>query len=219
MRKFLILALLLLPGSLFAQYDRHRDYSRNRDSSSIEITPFVGYRYSGTITRDVTSVFSEDVDIANNGNFGLAIDIPVAYSGIQLELLADRQMSHLTTGSGSLFGTTPNIADINTTYYHGGLLIPFSQTRTTEPFVAFGAGITNIKAILPGIASDNRFSANAAVGVKLRLNRNIALRIEERGFWTGLNNNNNDFCSACSALDRSNDLIQGETNVGLSFRF
>ena len=66
MRKVcLVLVLLILPTSLFAQY-RRRPYDRYYDNR-FELTPFVGYTWGGTIYSDVTTVFGpQDVQAARD---------------------------------------------------------------------------------------------------------------------------------------------------------
>src|SRR5947208_2013775 len=65
----------------------------------------------------------------------------------------------------------------------------------------------------------NLFAASAAIGVKVPLQRNLAIRVEERGFYTSMSNYDNR-CRACYYnYDYNHDLVQGETNVGLDFKF
>src|SRR5207253_10170240 len=66
MRKVLFIGLLvLLPASsLFAQDWRgRRGYERARGDNQIELTPFGGYRYGGTIFADTNDLFSQNVDV------------------------------------------------------------------------------------------------------------------------------------------------------------
>jgi len=82
MRKVLfVFALLLIPASLFAQ-DWRRGY-RNRPYADnfFELSPFLGYRYGGTIYADQTALFNQDVAVDSAANFGVnfAIPVPLAY--------------------------------------------------------------------------------------------------------------------------------------------
>lgn len=220
MRKLLVLLLLLAPGTLFAQ-DWDRDRDRDRWSSvdnSFELTPFGGYRYGGTIFADQTDLFNRDVDVKSNPNLGLNFGIPLGRTPMKLELMVNRQSTELENGGGLFSPNTP-VADMDITYYHAGLLFPFAMSRTATPFVIVSAGVANLDPQIRNVSNENRFSASAGVGVKVPFNRNIGLRLEARGYYTSMGNN--DRCSRCSDYyyDYNHDLYQGETNVGLVFSF
>jgi opacity protein-like surface antigen len=212
----LILLLLSIPASsLFAQEWRGRRYSSNADTR-FDITPFAGYRWGGTIYSDQTSLYGRNVDLQSAANFGVSLGIPVASNGLKIELLVDRQDTQVGTGTG-LFTPGDKFGNFNVTYYHAGLLIPFAQSRTATPYIAVSAGIANLDPATQGVASANRFSAAAGVGVNVPINPQLALRVEVRGFYTPTGTNNR--CTQCYFDTYNHDLTQGETKVGLSFRF
>lgn len=223
MRKAVFLVvLLLLPTSLFAQYGRgrgrDRDRDRYRDTPSMhafELTPFAGYRYGGTIFADQTFLFGEDVDLASSASLGVNFGIPLGDTPMKLELMASHQSTHLQSGGG-LFAPDDRIADIDVTYYHAGLQIPFATSRNAAPFLVVSAGVADLDPQIAGVSAENRFSASAGVGVKVPLHRNLGLRFEARGFFTSLNDDRG--CSRCG-YDNSRDLYQGETSLGLTFSF
>ncbi|MGZ5495099.1 MAG: outer membrane beta-barrel protein [Thermoanaerobaculia bacterium] len=219
MRKAAILLLLLVaPGSLFAQYRdpswRDRRYSP-RDSF-FELTPFVGYRWGGTITAFQSDLFNEDVDLASAANLGGSFAIPINDDGMKVELMIDHQATHFTAGDG-LFQPGGNLGDVDVTYYHGGLVVPFAQSRGATPFFVVSAGLANIDPKFAGVSAENRFSGSLGVGVKVPVNRNLGIRVETRGFFTSLSNNDNG-CDRCG-FNENNDLYQGEVNLGLTVRF
>jgi hypothetical protein len=224
MRKLiLILALTIIPTALFAQDDSWRNRPADRDdryyrnnNAAFELTPFVGYRFGGTIFADQTNLFRRDLDVASSVNYGGSIGIPLG-SPLKLELMVDHQSTHLTTDNSSLFTPGTNFGDIDITYFHAGLQIPFAQSRNAEPFVVVSAGIANLDPQISGATSDNRFSASAGLGVRLPVSRNVGFRIEGRGFYTSLSNSD-DRCTICETV-RQRELYQGELNLGLSFRF
>ncbi|HKO58758.1 MAG TPA: outer membrane beta-barrel protein, partial [Thermoanaerobaculia bacterium] len=170
-----------------------------------------------TIFADQTNLFNRDVDVTSSVNLGVSLGIPLGNTPLKLELLADRQASHLETGSG-LFEPGNRVADIDITYFHAGVQIPFATSRGAEPFLLFSAGVANLEPHLSGVSSDTRFSAAAGIGVKVPVNRNLALRIDARGYFTSLSNDDNRNCNRCS-YDYQHDLYQGETNIGVVFRF
>jgi len=219
MRKVSIfLLLLLLPAStLLAQdwRDRHgREYARG--DNQMELTPFGGYRYGGTIFADTTDLFSQNVDVKSSPNYGVNFSFPVNPYGMKIELLVDRQDTNFTHGGG-LFSPSGNLGDFRVTYFQGGLLFPFSQSRSATPFVAVSAGVANLDPDISGVSASNRFSASAAIGVKVPVNRNLSLRIEERGYFTSMDTTQ-DRCRSCY-YNYNHDLYQGETNFGIAFKF
>src|SRR5258708_1691357 len=100
MRKLLLLLLLVLvTPSLFAQDWRDRRGDRNdryRDNA-FELTPFAGYRWSGTLYSN-TGLFNQDVNLESSANFGVSLGIPIG-SNLKVELLGDPSNSNLTTGN------------------------------------------------------------------------------------------------------------------------
>ena len=211
-RKLFVLALALVPSLAFAQY-RHHDTRRN---SGVELTPFVGYQWGGNIDAGVSDLFDRDVKVADGAAFGVALDVPINYN-LQLELLANRQQSNFE-GDNGLFDEGSNLGDVNLTYYHAGLLWEFPVERNVRPFFVVGAGVTNIDPRFAGASNETKLSGNMGGGVKLFFSDNLALRVEGRGFWTNISddNNNND-CFRCN--NRDHDLYQGEASVGLVIHF
>jgi opacity protein-like surface antigen len=213
-KALLATVLLLLPLSAFAQDWRNRPAYRG--DSQFELTPFVGYRYGGTLRASQVDLFSQDVDIAGSADFGVSFAIPLSREGLKLELMASHQSSHFRSGGGSIFAPGDNLGDVDINYYHAGLLFPFAQSRTITPYVVVSAGVANISPQLANVEAANRFSASAGIGLKVPVNPSVSIRVEARGYYTSLGGNDN--CARCSFENRR-DLTQGETNVGLAFNF
>ena len=217
MRKLLLVfAVLLIPASMFAQ-DWRRGYgNRPYADNFFELSPYVGYRYGGTIYANQTQLFNQNVAIDSAPNFGANFAIPVN-NGWKIEFLVDRQNTQFSGGGGGLFSPNNNLGDFDITYFQGGLVIPFAQTRSATPYFTVDAGVANLNPRVSGATSSTRFAAGAGIGVKVPLNRNIGIKIEERGFFTSLSNSG-DNCHSCF-YTYNHDLYQGETNVGVFFRF
>jgi hypothetical protein len=225
---FLVL-LLLLPTAVFAQddwrnrrpdddrdRDRDRDRRHARRDNAIELTPFAGYTWGGTIFAGETRLFRSDANVAANPNFGAIFGIPLSDTGLKLELMATRQVTELERDAG-LFDPTAELADIDITYYHAGLQIPFGESRAVQPFAVVSAGIANLAPDIAGVSSESVFSASAGGGVKVPLSRGFSLRAEGRGYYAALEDDNDD-CAICDfAYNR--DFIQGQFNLGLVFSF
>lgn len=223
MRKYTILFFLLtlIPTAVFAQDDwrrRRGDDDRDRDRyrrETFELSPFIGYRWGGTIFADQSFVFDQDVDVASNPNFGINFAFPLGDSGMKLELMANRQSSELESESG-LFEPDDEIADIDVTYLHAGLQFPFARSRNATPYVVVSAGLANLDPQVSGVSAENRFSASAGVGVKLPMSDALSIKLEGRGYYTALEEDND--CAFCDYF-YNQDFYQGEVNLGLIFSF
>lgn len=217
MRKVIVLlVVMLIPASLFAQNEWWRNRQVNRDFNMFELTPFVGYRYGGTIYADQTSLFKQNVDLESAANFGVNFAIPVGYS-MKIELMVDRQNTHFTNGN-ALFAPNQRLGGIDITYFQGGLQIPFAVSRAAQPYFAVSAGVANLDPRVSGASSSTRFAAGLGIGVKVPINRNVGIKIEERGFFTSLSNYGSRAYDYYG-YNYNHDLYQGETNVGVFFKF
>jgi len=225
-RKYALFSVLLLLVSttLLAQdRDRDRDdswrrrpaYSNTLNPDAFELTPFVGYRWGGTVFADNTLFFSEDLQVEASPSFGAEIGIPLGGTGLKVTLIANHQASQLET-DGGLFEPEDDIADFDVTYFHGGLQIPFARSSNVIPYAIVSAGLTRLDPQLSGVSDETRFSASGGVGVKLPMSRNFALRLEGRGFYTALEDNQE--CGFCDYFVDQN-FYQGEVNVGFTFSF
>jgi opacity protein-like surface antigen len=225
MKKTLLLLILLIAAapSLFAQddswrdrggRDRYRDRDRSYDNA-FELTPFVGYRWGGTLTHDA-GLFNENLNLESSANIGINFGIPLP-NNMKLALTADHQQTHLTEEGVTLFDSGQRVADIDVTYYQASLEVPFNRNAIVSPFFMVGAGVANISPGISGVSDANRFAANAGIGVKVPFNRNAGLRAEVRGYFSSLNNNDN--CASCTFTRNDRNLYQGETNLGVYFRF
>lgn len=222
MKKFiLLLTILSLSTTAFAQSRDDEDW-RNRRAyrdtpreSAFELTPFVGYRWGGTIFADQTFIFGEDVDVASSANLGVNFGIPLGDTGMKLELMANRQSSELET-EGGLFEPEAEVADIDVTYLHAGLQIPFARSRNATPYVIVSGGLANLDPQLSGVSAENRFSASAGLGVKIPVSSVMSVRLEGRGYYVALEEE--DDCRVCDYF-YNEDFYQGEVNLGLGFSF
>ncbi len=225
----LLVAVLLASNAVFAQEDdededdeewrdrrteTRRVYRDEPSDRSFELTPFAGFRWGGTIFADQSFVFTRDVDVASSANFGANFAIPLGDSGMKFELMANRQASELETGTG-LFEPDNTVAEIDVTYLHAGLQIPFARSRNAKPYFIVSAGLANLDPQILGVSAEQRFSASAGLGVKIPMSSALSLRFEGRGYYTSLEQ---DDCSFCEYF-YNQDFYQGEVNAGLVFSF
>ena len=238
-----VLFLLLVPSALLAQEDwrdrpgepdrpgdrprvrdrrgdpddRDRVRRGRRDASLFELTPTLGYRYGGTIESDRNNgnLFDDDVQLDSAASLGVTLGIPVGWGDTKIELMVSHQSTELETDEG-LFLPDADLADIDVTYYHAGVSIPFSYSPYVTPYFVLSAGVANLDIGVAGLESENRFSMSAGVGVKVPISRNVGFRFETRGYFTALDADDDDRCNRC---DEGNALAQGETSLGVVFRF
>jgi hypothetical protein len=194
------------------RYDDRRDAPRD---NAFELTPNIGYRWGGTIFANQTFIFGEDVDVEPSPSAGISFGIPLGDTGFKLELMANRQSSELEVGSG-LFEPDDEVADIDITYLHGGLQIPFARSRNASPYVVVSAGIANLDPQILGVDAEQRFSASAGIGVKVPMSRMLSFRFEGRGYYTALEEDSG--CTLCDYF-YNEDFYQGEVNAGLVISF
>jgi len=221
MKKYILLITLLsLTTTAFAQssdedWRNRRAYRDTPREGAFELTPFVGYRWGGTIFADQTFIFGEDVNVASSANLGVNFGIPLGDTGMKLELMANRQSSELET-EGGLFEPEADVADIDVTYLHAGLQIPFARSRNATPYFIVSGGLANLDPQLSGVSAENRFSASAGLGVKIPVSNVMSVRLEGRGYYVALEEE--DDCRICDYY-YNEDFYQGEVNLGLAFSF
>lgn len=221
MRKLAVLAVLVLTATTLAAQGRDDDWRRRRAyddtprRDAVELSVFAGYRWGGTVFADNAFIFNQDLRVESSPSFGADLAIPIGNRGFKLVVMGSHQSSQLETGSG-LFEPDDEIADFDVTYFHGGLQIPFAQSRNAMPYVIVSAGIANLDPQIRGLSDETRFSASAGVGVKVPMSRALSLRLEGRGFYTALEDNTD--CAFCDYFIDQN-FYQGEVSAGLSLSF
>jgi len=178
-----------------------------------ELTPQVQYRFGGTLSGEDNAIADVDLDVNDGEAFGVTFDIPLS-SSLQLELLASRQSTELRFDEG-LFGGNADVADIDLTYLHAGILFQ-GGNREVSPFFVASAGATVLDPNVPGADNETRFSVSLGGGVKVFFNEHVGMRFEGRGFWTAVDDDD-DYCDRYSCWDdyNDNDLTQGVASVGL----
>lgn len=218
MRKHVLVFVLLLASTTAFAQDRDDSWRRRRyepPRSAFELTTFMGYRWGGTIFAGQTLIFDQNVDVESSAAYGATFGIPLGDSGMKLELMANHQSSELEL-EGGLFDPGATLADIDVTYFHGGLQIPFARSRNVTPYVVVSAGVTNLELDAAGASDETKFSASAGTGVKTPITDNFSIRFEGRGYYTALENE--DDCRICDYYN-NRDFYQGEVSVGLMFSF
>lgn len=198
--RFLLTALLIaVPASLAAQ--------------AIDVTPFAGYRWGGTIDRE-PNLFDTDLEIVDSASYGLIVGFVVS-PAVQVELSVHRQASELAADTG-LFEPEVPVADVDLTWYQIGGTLEWG--RDIRPFVQGSLGAATIDPDAAGATSETRFAGTFGAGVKLRVSDRIGFRLEGKGLWMALDDGDDDqicydYCYSGSGI------FQGEVLLGVIFMF
>jgi hypothetical protein len=179
------LLLLLLPAIASAQ-------------GRFELTPTASYNFGGSIDGEDTDFFDVDLEAEDSQAFGLTFGIPLS-PWAQIEILASRQSTELQFDEG-LFGGDFDVADFDVAYYHVGGLFTWGSGQI-HPFVVASLGVTQLDPDVAGASSESRFSASIGGGVKIFFNDHVGIRLEGRGFWTALDDFENDYDYCCDGFD------------------
>ena len=197
-------------------------YFEPQKTHAVEITPFGGSRFGGTI--DLNSGPYSKLDIRSSWDYGAWLDVDLI-PHLQAEFMWDHQPTVLD-GVNFFTGARSRVSQANLDFYHWGILVPFLPPDSKiQPYIAGGLGFTHFNAhnsvgqVLP---FDNRFSYNIGGGVKYFVIRNFGLRLDVRYSPTETTSSVAIFCDpffGCFPAEVPNYAHQGEANVGLIFRF
>ena len=192
------LALALLLGSAEAR------------AQSVQITPFVGYAFGGSV-RDTVLDESRSFDAALA--YGGSLSFPISESW-RFELLYSRQETKL---SGE--GLSPSF-DVTIERYLAG----FQEEKGEGNVRWFGTvwfGATRFVPGLGGYDSETKFGAGVGLGVKTFPVKNVGLRFEARGLYTLVKGDGGVLCAngTCLFAFSGNGLWQGDVSVGLILAF
>jgi len=208
-RKTLPLALFLLWGIPNAYAQR------------IEVTPFFGGRFGGTI--DLTQQNNPNADfmkIKSSTNYGVLADI--SFLGhFQGEFMWSRQPTSLTVHNPN-DGTYTYLSKMNLDMYQFGLTYQFRKPDAkVRPFILLGAGFSHFG--VPAINGHQPFAGSLGGGVKYYFTRNFGIRMEGRLLTTETTYKGMEICYypynfgyPCSVNYSTH---QGQVNMGLIFRF
>lgn len=218
MRKYLPALVLIalvaaIPSEAFAQRSLR---------NSVELTPFVGYRFSNTLTVDgnIDEVtVSQDVKFKNGISYGFIVDVPLT-DYIALEALYSRRSADIDV---TTLGTERTVGSGNATYIHGGakfLLNPYS--RGAKWFIAATMGVGMFDADFEDAESQSKFSFGFGAGVKFPVSDSIAVRTEFRGFSTKTDLTTLGWICGwytCGLVQGNQYFWEGELRAGLEFGF
>jgi len=203
-----LLIALLVPSLSAAQTGARLGH---QNGAQIELTPYVSYRFGGEVRdEDFHRDRHDSTDIEESEAYGVTLDVPIA-GGFSLELLVSRQQTEAQFDEG-LFEPSLDLGDIDVTYGHVGVLYQW-RLGQVNPFVVGSIGGTLFDPSFPGADEETRVSIGLGGGVKLFLSEHVGVRLEGRGFWTDVENNDDRYRYG----DEGSTLYQGEASAGLIF--
>lgn len=178
------------------------------------ITPFAGYRFGGRLTLGDTNT---RLDVLNHLSYGVALDL-AADSESQYELFYSRQSTSLSTPS-----PTPSNTVIE--YLHVGGTVDIGESPRLQPYFVGTLGATRFSPASP-VGNDRiYFSGSLGGGLRVPLNRHLALRLEARGFATFFSSHTAVFCRSdqaggvCLIHSSGSTFFQGDALAGLTYTF
>ncbi len=202
--------LLALVGLLAAGTGHAQDTDAGVPLDSA-LTLATGWRGGGGFTEAATGR-----RLATEARAAVSLSLDIAVDGSrQLQFFASRQSTRIAEPAA--FAPALPLA---ITYLHVGGTNFFDGPIGTGPYVAGGLGATLFDPGLPGYAAAVRPSMNLGIGWQWTLGRQLALRLETRGYATLVNSQGGLFCDGgCTLQLRGDAFTQFDAQLGLSLRF
>lgn len=195
--------------------------ARADESPKFEVTPFAGARFGGQFdVSDPATGATDSVDLQSGGSFG--VDFGLYRDGESFyELLYSRQATSLDSNVAALQGV-----DVTVEYYQfGGTLTFPEQAPHFVPYLSLTVGATRIGVDAAGADTRTKFSGSLGGGVRIPFNDNLAASLGVRGYVTLIESDTDILCvsgssgGTCLLKSSGSTFIQGEAQLGLTFRF
>ena len=184
-----------------------------------EITPFVGYRMSGSFDVERSDgTGTESVDVEDSSAWGIDVGI-YATPDAFYEFLYSTQTTNLDSRDPAIAGV-----DVTTEYYQFGGTAFFPADQWPVPYLSLTIGATRYSAD-QGYGSDTKFSGSLGGGLRLPFNENVAATLGVRGYLTLLESDTSIFCKSdsegggCLVRSSGSTFFQAEALLGLTVRF
>jgi hypothetical protein len=220
---YLILAAVFLGYFGFAGVSNANAQSYSSWDSfqrGIEITPFGGTRFGGTINTENTSNSVDYLTIKTSFDYGVMADVDL-WQNLQAEFMWNRQPTVLGAHD-STTGATTSIGDATLDMYQWGLLYEFrSSEKKLRPFIVGGLGFTDYEtnSLLP---FGDKFAYNIGGGVKYFFAKHVGVRLDVRYSPSRSTSGTAVFFDPFFGpyeAQVNNYARQGQANVGVILRF
>lgn len=184
-----------------------------------EITPFVGYRMSGSFDVELADGSgTESVDVEDSSAWGIDVGI-YATPDAFYEFLYSTQTTNLDSRDPAVAGV-----DVTTEYFQFGGTAFFPAEQWPVPYMSLTIGATRYSAD-QGYGSDTKFSGSLGGGLRLPFNDNVAATLGVRGYLTLIESDTSIFCKSdsqgggCLVRSSGSTFFQAEALLGLTVRF
>jgi hypothetical protein len=184
-----------------------------------EITPFVGYRMSGSFDVELADGSgTQGVDVEDSSAWGIDVGI-YATPDAFYEFLYSTQTTNLDSRDPAIAGV-----DVTTEYFQFGGTAFFPAEQWPVPYLSLTIGATRYSAD-QGYGSDTKFSGSLGGGLRLPFNDNIAATLGVRGYLTLIESDTSIFCKSdsqgggCLVRSSGSTFFQAEALLGLTVRF
>lgn len=184
-----------------------------------EITPFVGYRMSGSFDVELADGSgTESVDVEDSSAWGIDVGV-YATPDAFYEFLYSTQTTNLDSRNPAVAGV-----DVTTEYFQFGGTAFFPAEQWPVPYLSLTIGATRYSAD-QGYGSDTKFSGSLGGGLRLPFNDNLAATLGVRGYLTLIESDTSIFCKSdsegggCLVRSSGSTFFQAEALLGLTVRF
>lgn len=192
------------------------------DLPRFEITPWVGYRFGGEFQFEPESGEPRTVEVLDSSSFGIDLGLYRDASSFY-ELLFASQSAPLDTR-----GITDADFDLRTDYFHIGGTLLFAQDNGLVPWVSVTGGVTRLDpsgtAQGETLSRESDFSMSFGGGVRVPLNRRLAVVGGVRAYVTFVDPSSRIFCvsaggATCLFQFSGSTYWQFEGQLGLALTF
>ena len=206
----------------------------------VELNPFAGVRFGGSISGGSYETLSEKLDFAEGDQYGVNLDIPFAMMGVTGSGGKQVMLEFMFNSSGANLQFEPRsvddvpafirdrfdvedgkiiIARPRVMYLHGGVLSQF-RTEGVIPYVNVGIGATIFDASEEDFEAIWKFSSRLGAGAKYMFNEKIGTRLQFSTYFTSMPSGEY-WCDpfGCWEYEDWNLFFQAEASGGLVFAF
>ncbi len=181
-----------------------------RAQHQIEIAPFAGYRFGGSLENTVTG---DRYNLAADLAYGGVLEVRL--SGVnRLTVLYSRQETEVDTLGGGI--------PVTLQYIQVGGTRDMTRSGAARPFVTGALGVGIADAPGSAVGTQTKFGLSAILGVKTPSTARVVVRAEARGYLTFVGEQAAaGTCGGggCQIAFATGTLLQGEVALGLGFRF